>query len=603
MVKSFDYLGPEITFRVNNQENFKTVFGGIISIFSYSLFFYFFFIFGTDFFYKQNPKVLTQFITPLNDKNSTFTLNKDFHLAFRLVDEGNKIIELNSDNNSIQLFNQVYLNGYTENYNNPLSLKKCSEKDFPYLVDGNANDYFCCDFANNNITLGGGWETINSYFSNIVLSITINQSLFLSYSKINNSNKTDYSVFIKKPMYLEIIIPRVVFDAGDYLSPLKLQPEYIWTYLTKYSGVDDQIHLSDYRVETDDGILTENIKLNQFTGYNKRINFNYFANDTNIDAQYFLQIYYDYSYNLSTRQYMKFQDLLGNISGFMDIIYFVLSLLISLNSNYRLNKLIVNKLTYITESNEIKNLNPKLFNLNVIKDLNEPFDDERKKVHHIKSPQEKNNCVKDCKFHTNNECRFHEIHGHLRNSHLYSNKNLFNSGLSDRSNFNKSNLGFNIKEELNENIQNKIEFLYRIAEKKEKRFLEYNFFDYLINGKIFGTRHNYDSNITNKSIADSIYDQIIQKFDIIYYLKSQNRLNLTEALFFDDKQKILFRYLAEKEFYYKYNKTENKLKFIDLNSKDIDKILIENYYNNLFKNNNYSIIDEKIFNIVQKCFE
>jgi len=133
--------------------------------------------------------------------------------------------------------------------------------------------------------------------------------------------------------------------------------------------------------------------------------------------------------------------------------------------------------------------------------------------------------------------------------------------------------------------------------------LEYNFFDYLINGKLFGTRFNYDNKLSNKKITDSIYDEILNKFDIIYYLKSLNRLKMIENIFFDDNQRNLYRYLSEKEYYYKYIKKDFKLDFIELINKNIDNKSTKEYYINLFENNNHSLIDEKIFDMINKCIK
>lgn len=133
--------------------------------------------------------------------------------------------------------------------------------------------------------------------------------------------------------------------------------------------------------------------------------------------------------------------------------------------------------------------------------------------------------------------------------------------------------------------------------------MEYNFFDYLINGKLFGTRFNYDNKLSNKKITDSIYDEILNKFDIIYYLKSLNRLKMIENIFFDDNQRNLYRYLSEKEYYYKYIKKDFKLDFIELINKNIDNKSTKEYYINLFENNNHSLIDEKIFDMINKCIK
>jgi len=432
LIKTYDFLGPEMTFRINNHENFKTVFGGVFSLISYALFLCFFIIFGMDFFNKQNPKVVTQFITPLNEENTTFTFYKDFHLAFRIVSEDNKIIPINMNNtNDILLNYQTFENSkLSKNINLPL--KRCSNKDFPYKINENASDYICANFTNTNITLAGGWHNINDFFGILMLSIKFNPFLFQNYSE-NNTNLNDYSDFIQKYQYVQLIVPQAVFNPNDYSNPLNLQPKYISACLTKFSGMVDQIFLRDHKVETDEGIFTENIERINKVAFNEKLNYFYFINKTESDAEYYAEIYFDKTYNFSTRQYMKFQDLLGNISGFMDMIYFVFSILISLNSDYRFNKLIVNKMAYIIEPEEINNLNR-----NTMREVNKLLD-KNNKIEQLNSPLEPINYLKEMKTYTIVD----DKQSVLSNLNLYSNKNLIQSAILDKNNINNPNIEIN----------------------------------------------------------------------------------------------------------------------------------------------------------------
>jgi len=658
-IKLFDFLGPEIKFRIDQNEIFKTFFGGILSLISCGIYLAFFFIFGMDFFFKQNPKVLTQLISPVTEEISKFSLDENFHFAFRLCNFQGLTIPINLNSGNIKISYINFVNSL--DISTDLEFKVCSDQDFPYKLYVNSSEYFCLDFKNTNVILGGGWENVNLFFGYLDFELTFNKSLFKDYSNSNDihKNNNDYSNFIKSFWYLEMALPQAVFDPNDYLEPLKLKPIYNWASLIRYSGVVEEIYLRDHRVETDNGILMENIEKTHNIGYNFKTNFNYFINETNMDAVYSGLIYFNKSYNFSMRQYMKLQDLLGNISGFMDIVYFLLSFITYFNSNYNLKKFVVNNLTYIIDKNEISNRNkndlikiigtfekknnkrnfnsqsenPKIdkiylddfkvlekteennidkksnstklnYNSNKVLDLSSISDrseiDQEFKNNQIRNNLQINNfCLKDSK----NKIKYENINDHNKNSsHQTSNPEMIKElNLISGSEFNKSNCSSkdeNNFEKLKNNIQMKINLCYEITKNKGKWFLEYNFFDYLLKGKLFGIKFNYDKKLSNKKIADSIFDKIFQNLDIIYYFKIMNKFKCIENFIFNEKQKTLYNSVTERQFYLKYNKNDKSLEYIRFNSQKTDEKCMLEHYNNLFEKNCYSVIDEKILEIL-----
>ena len=53
-LKSLDFMGDPMNFKINKSETFKTVFGGLLSFMIYLSFLYFFYLFGNDFIFKTN---------------------------------------------------------------------------------------------------------------------------------------------------------------------------------------------------------------------------------------------------------------------------------------------------------------------------------------------------------------------------------------------------------------------------------------------------------------------------------------------------------------------------------------------------------------------
>ena len=94
-VSQFDYFGSDLNFTINGQTNFKTTFGAILTIFVSIIFIIFAILFGSDFFYRLNLKVI---YTSLNNRNYTNHKldNKNFILPFRIQDFLNNPINIDN---------------------------------------------------------------------------------------------------------------------------------------------------------------------------------------------------------------------------------------------------------------------------------------------------------------------------------------------------------------------------------------------------------------------------------------------------------------------------------------------------------------------------
>ncbi len=366
LIKSIDFFGPDMKLRINQQENFKTVFGGIISILYYISFLIFFLQFGGDFFNKRNPKIVAQTLTDTSF-NKTLRLNKNnFFFAFRIRDEtGDELPNINlnyKDKNTIFEY-IVFKDKKLESI--PLPIKNCTESDFALFNIPNYNktnyyksNFFCANFSaiQHQLEIGGYYDTTDFFYSFILLKLQINQNFFTHLNNKTNSTQTQqYLKLIQRKIHPEVIVPEPIFDPNDYENPLKYEAKHIFSALSFESDVRDHIFFSDYVVETDHGIMFEKVDSTNKTGFAHSQQYHTKCNLTDFNAVYEFSINYHRAYYLSTRQYTKFQELLGNIMGFMDMIAFVFSFLISFNSDYRLGKYIANKLIFIFDADEKKN--------------------------------------------------------------------------------------------------------------------------------------------------------------------------------------------------------------------------------------------------------
>lgn len=64
-ISSIDIFGTNFNFTIFKNEKLQTTFGGILSIISLAISVIFTIFFGRDFFYRLNPKTLTQLVQPL----------------------------------------------------------------------------------------------------------------------------------------------------------------------------------------------------------------------------------------------------------------------------------------------------------------------------------------------------------------------------------------------------------------------------------------------------------------------------------------------------------------------------------------------------------
>jgi len=300
---------------------------------------------------------------------------------------------------------------------------------------------------------------------------------------------------------------------------------------------------------------------------------------------------------------MKFQDLLGNIGGFMDLIMFIFSHLIWLNSDYRITKYIANKLIYVIDENEIKNLSEIKFRKDYLVKLDEKENnDNNREYKKVKS--EANRCSKNIQMENlglKNSIK--ELEPNIINNHFEKNKLEVNdvSSYTNRSNLSIIKLNCNNEESSKEEIKKQIKFCCDIPKAKDKRFIEYGFLQHIINLRILGLNNNRnnDKSFTNIKIAEDIFNQALEKFDILYYLKFINNFKLVEKLILDENVRFLLQRLSEKEYFYKNDVKERKLKLIELRDEELNtKIITDHFEKASSVNSVFNLEDNKLFKLL-----
>jgi hypothetical protein len=166
MLKYFTYLdafGTTFQFTTMKDSKFRTPIGAVLSVFCLIVIIVFCFVFGRDFLFKKNPRVLTQIVVP--DKyNDPFRMTADnFVIPWRLSDANNFPIDFQDKFYPIITYYKYETNssGQFPTYNRIINIVKCNET-FANVPEFTENfpvkDYYCMDWSQDNYTFGGYWD-------------------------------------------------------------------------------------------------------------------------------------------------------------------------------------------------------------------------------------------------------------------------------------------------------------------------------------------------------------------------------------------------------------------------------------------------------------
>jgi len=150
MLKRFDIYGLKLNFTLNNKGSFKTIYGGIFSLFTVIIYLLLFNILAKDFYLKINPRITTDKTYITDSFFNNYTFNKDsLLLVFDNIDDQNLY---NFTLNYIEYFN------ITNITNTKLDFISCDKTNNSRLFRNNteeAKKFNCIDFTkiiNKNIT-------------------------------------------------------------------------------------------------------------------------------------------------------------------------------------------------------------------------------------------------------------------------------------------------------------------------------------------------------------------------------------------------------------------------------------------------------------------
>jgi len=413
MYNYIDLFGTTFKFSTFGETKFHTWLGFSLSIICLILTITFVAVFGSEVFNKITPRVVTENSKPLKYSLVNLT-SKDFTFAWRIEDESGS-----SFNFTGILYPSISYYSYKKNettkeldlvFKRIIEPKKCNNDTAsdPLFQSGRSIvDWYCMDFTKEeNSTIGGFWDGDFLYYYNI----------YLYYCPDNdrNSNKCTKLDDLKKLMisdnklYFSILYPQYYFNPYDLQNALSYQYVNYYNDLSVNLQKLDRIFFKKIELVDDQGLLTTDYVNHTLSSFNKMqngvsIKLDNDFNDKSLSSEmYSMILYYSKSKEKFVRSYMKVQELLAIVGGFMQIIYIAGKVLCGLYNDYQRNIQLINTLfEFVEPTHEVSEEKFPNIQLNFKKKIselietNEIKDDDISPKEKIRIMKEKNQSLKE----------------------------------------------------------------------------------------------------------------------------------------------------------------------------------------------------------------
>ena len=534
-----DLFGTKPRFLIDGYKSQRSYIGAFISIICCSCVFMFFIYFFEKILSHSKPNmVVSNLIDDLPDKyyftdDFVFAISLQFPNYTNYVDESIYFLKL-YDVEYIFLEDNSYIFKEKE-----IPITLCSNyniKVLPEYFGGlNLKQLYCANFSGYYLEGEYGqkkWRTLNFKFSKC-----------RNFSNYNNClNQEEIDKYLQSG-YVDIFMTDKMIVPKDFKNPIKIYGKNIFDSINGKEYMDYWIYLKRLEVQTDEGIIFDQIVKTSVLSFEKTSTMKYSLLDVT-----FLQVILRISINkdIYDRTYMKLQEALANVGGMVKIIFTIGEIL-----NY-LTKIILYR-NYILQ----------FFNMDYFKAIT----NNKKNIKHNKSVTIPpliitNKNLLNLNTENNIELRdYIQINNSNINLQFHNNSSIIkNQSLQELLSIKNKN---GIKKILNNNISKN--------ENKNKNnqtifYTDYNFKvnkNYLYNKVIRRKIRKYHSILDIilkkgccKQIISSIkrFRKISFLFEISRYIKNINETNLLKNLIFDDKQKKLLSYIYHFDYVFEKEK-------------------------------------------------
>ena len=534
-----DLFGTKPRFLIDGYKSQRSYIGAFISIICCSCVFMFFIYFFEKILSHSKPNmVVSNLIDDLPDK---YYFTDDFVFAISLQFP-NYTNYVNESIYFLKLYDVEYQFLEDNSYifkEKEIPITLCSNyniKVLPEYFGGlNLKQLYCANFSGYYLEGEYGqkkWRTLNFKFSKCT-----------NFSNYNNClNQEEIDKYLQSG-YVDIFMTDKMIVPKDFKNPTKIYGKNIFDSINGMDYMDYWIYLKRLEVQTDEGIIFEQIAKTSVISFEKTSTMKYSLLD-----ETFLQVILRISINkdIYDRTYMKLQEALANVGGMVKIIFTIGEIL-----------------NYITKIILYRNYILQFFNMDYFKAIkNNKKNIKYNKLVTIPPLIITNKNLLNLNTENNIELRdYIQINNSNINLQFHNNSSIIkNQSLQELLSIKNKN---GIKKILNNNISKN--------ENKNKNnqtifYTDYNFKvnkNYLYNKVIRRKIRKYHSILDIilkkgccKQIISSIkrFRKISFLFEISRYIKNINETNLLKNLIFDDKQKKLLSYIYHFDYVFEKEK-------------------------------------------------
>ena len=361
-IKYIDFFNIRFNFYTNNQPNFQTVFGGIMTFIYAFLCIVIFISCSYDDLNKANPIITTNEI-PYTTRKLVSMFNEKIWIPFRIVNYENQFIDHRGSLFIVPYFIEGRFNeeiGMDLKYH-LLNYKLCNEtsminKPFNYRIDIPLNQLFCID--TDNISLGGNW---NEQFLNY---LEINLYLCEDGIAYNSTDPrcSQLDKLLKKlnsSLLFDFYFPIVQFQPTNLKTPIQIIYKNYYYRLSSYSYKVEKYYIREHILSDDQNMFKSEYQNSSCWGMSSLYSDDYFlptdvdpiSNNSNTSRIYALNIYLDDGIVHYTRSFRKMFLIISNV---FPVLKFVLYFLKKLTQHSKMSLIKRNLTGLLFENKKIK---------------------------------------------------------------------------------------------------------------------------------------------------------------------------------------------------------------------------------------------------------
>lgn len=399
VIQCLDYFGSTTQLRTFGKKTHKTGLGASVTVCSLILISVASVLFGRDFYLKETPRVFTESISPEVFDNITMTPN-NFNFMFRLEDKIGNFFDFENKLNLVVSYLAMFYNETNQDFEFDrviYSPDRCSNQtviDINLSQGRNLSEWFCLNYTDQGLSLGGSWSGSFVYFWNIGVNNCLNDN-----SKC--FSELELKDTLKDGVYFSAFHPQNNFSPGNFDMPLTLKYVNQYTLLNTDISYLNELYFRSFIVNDDRGWIFKDTRITTVIAFDyldKGLGLK--GSQDGVITLYSQSMYLNSDKTVFHRNFMKIQELAALIGGFMKIIIFIAETFVNPYSRFLLNQRLMNLILSDDENSEkptgIINIHSPAKNVNSQQSmLTQKIDESSAKINNYMNKHSSNNQNKD----------------------------------------------------------------------------------------------------------------------------------------------------------------------------------------------------------------